>query len=464
MKRNVLFFILPVLAFLSACSPTKQIQALKPLPSNNSAVVYKSETSFINLPVTVTLADVEAQTNKLLSGLIFEDNDISDDNITMKVWKTAPIKLSEQKGRLQSVVPVKVTANVKYGTSALGISLYDTREVNLNAVITFSSKIGLSNWKITTATQIESLEWKESPSITIAGRKVAITYLINPAVKLFKTNIENELDQAIAKTTDFKPQVLNALETLSTPFITSEQYDAWFKLTPVELYVTDAVFSKKQITMEMGLKCNMLTVVGQKPQNNFKKESVVLKAVSKMPDKMNVVVAAVSTYESASKVMTKNFIGQEFGNGSKKVKVKKVDLWGKDGKMIIALDLEGSINGTVYLTGYPSYNAVTKEIYFDQVDYVLDTKSVLMKTANWMAEGYVMKKIQENCRYSIKENLDEGKKNLQPYLDNYSPLAGVYVNGSLNDFEFEKVELTDNAIIAFIKGTGSMNLKIDGMK
>ena len=43
-------------------------------------------------------------------------------------------------------------------------------------------------------------------------------------------------------------------------------------------------------------------------------------------------------------------------------------------------------------------------------------------------------------------------------------MAGVYINGSVNDFEFDKIELTDKAIIAFIKGSGKMNLKIDGMK
>jgi hypothetical protein len=98
------------------------------------------------------------------------------------------------------------------------------------------------------------------------------------------------------------------------------------------------------------------------------------------------------------------------------------------------------------------------------MDYVLETKSVLMKTANWLAEGMILRKIQENCRYSIKENMDEGKKSLTPYLTNYSPMPGIFVNGTLNDFEFDKVELTNKAIIAFVKTSGKMDIKIDGMK
>jgi hypothetical protein len=51
-----------------------------------------------------------------------------------------------------------------------------------------------------------------------------------------------------------------------------------------------------------------------------------------------------------------------------------------------------------------------------------------------------------------------------PYLTNYSPMKGVFVNGTMNDFEFEKVEITNKAIIAFISTTGKMNVKIDGME
>lgn len=464
MKTLLFSSLLTASVLLSGCSSTKKIEALKPEPSNNAPLVYQSTNSFINLPVSITISDIETQVNKLLTGMVYEDKNIEDDNITTQVWKTAPIKFSEQNGKLQVIVPIKVTANVRYGTSALGMNLYDTREVNLDGIVTLKSKVGLSNWKMKTDTTIESIDWNESPTVTVAGKKVPITYAINPSIKLFKSKIENKLDEAMAKTMDFKPQVLDALEKISTPFLTSEQYETWFKLNPIELYATDAVLSKKQVTLEMGLKCSMLTMVGQKPKNTFKKEDIVLKAVTKMPDNISAVVAAVSTYESASKIITKNFQGQEFGSGKRKVTVQKVDLWNKDGKMVVALDMTGSINGTIYLTGYPNYNAITKEIYFDQMDYVLSTKSVLMKTANWLAEGMILRKIQENCRYSIKDNLDQGKKSLLPYLNNYSPMAGIFVNGTLNDFEFDKVELTDKAIIAFIKGSGKMDLKIDGMK
>lgn len=454
--------LLALFTVFIGCATSKKVEALKPAPSDNTPTAYKTTTSFIAMPVEVPLKEIENQLNKTLTGLIYNDSILSDDNTQMKIWKQAPAKLVEKDGKIQSILPMKIWIRVKYGTEFMGMN--DMKDINLNGTIKLLSDAKLSNWKLSTTSVIEDFEWSESPSIEVKGRNIPITYLVNPTLRIFKAKIAKKIDEAINKSTDFKPQVLSVLEKLSTPFQTSEQYETWFKLIPNELYVTDAVLSKSKITMDMGLKCSMQTIVGQQPANTFKKENITLKAVSKMPNKIEVTVAAVSTYESASRILTKNFQGQTFASGSRKITVQKVDVWHKDGKMIIALDMIGSINGTIYLSGFPNYNAVTKEIYFDQLDYVLNTKGVLTKTANWLLSGMILRKIQESCRYSIKGNLEDGKKNMQQHLSNYSPMKGVFVNGTLNDFEFDKVELTDKAIIAFIKTSGQMNIKIDGME
>ncbi|GEC79637.1 hypothetical protein FAQ01_25070 [Flavobacterium aquatile] len=432
------------------------------MPSENVPMVYKTTTSFVDMPMEITLKEIENQLNKSLSGLIYEDNNLEDDKSEMKIWKTGTIKLIEKDGKIQSILPLKIWSRFKYGTDFMGLN--DTREIDLNGTITLISDAKLSNWKMNTTSKIEDFEWSESPTILVAGKKVPITYIINPTLSIFKSKVAKKIDDAIEKSSDFKPYVLDVLEKMSTPFVTSEQYETWFKLNPIEVYVTDAVLKKSKIEMELGLKCSMQTMVGQQPKNSFNRETVTFKSVTKMPNKTTASIAAISTYESASRIITKNFQGKEFGSGSRKIVVQKVDLWSKDGKMIIALDMTGSINGTIYLSGIPNYNSVTKEIYFDQMDYVLNTKGILTKTANWLLQGTILKKIQENCRYSIKDNLAEGKKNMLPYLSNYSPMKGVFVNGTMDDFEFEKVELTNNAIIAFITATGKMNVKIDGME
>ena len=461
-KTKIISTLLFTSLLFIGCSTTQKIEALKPPPSEDTPMVFNTKASYVNMPLEITLAEIENQLNKALAGEIYSDTDIEKDKTELKITKTGAIQLREINGKIETIFPLKIWVKFKYGIDFMGLN--DTKEVNLNAILTVTSDVKLSNWKLETNSKINDIQWTESPSINIAGKNIPITYIINPAISIFKTKISTKIDEAIQKTCDFKPQVLNVLEKMSAPFLMSEQYQTWFKLIPLEVNVTDALLSDSKIKMNLGLKCNMQTIVGMKPKSSFDKLAIQFKAVDKINEKFTANVAAISTYESASKVISNNFKGKAFGSGSKTIVIQKVDLWQKEGKIIIALDMTGSINGTIYLSGIPNYNTVTKEIYFDQMDYVLNTKGLITKTASWLLQGVILKKIEENCRYSIKQNLEEGKKSMLPYLNNYSPMKGVFVNGITGDFEFEKIDISNKAIIAFITTTGKMNVKIDGME
>ncbi|OAB28250.1 hypothetical protein FBFR_09660 [Flavobacterium fryxellicola] len=468
MKFNLNVLVIFIFLMLSSCGTTTKIAALKPEPDDATPLQYESVISYINLPITVKIKDIENQTNALLNGLIYEDKTIEDDDIEMKVWKLAPITIKNNLGgkgeKISTILPLKAIVKYRIGTKKMGIEMYDVREFHLDGVVNLVSDVALTNWKLTTKTELKSLDWNESPTMTVFGKNVPVTYLINPAIKLFKSKIERKIDEAIAKSMDFKPNVLTALEKICTPFLMNDTYESWLRIVPIEIYSTTAKLKNDTFLLEMGMKCNMETLIGKKPETKFNASKITLKTVTKIPEDLTANIVAISTYQEASKIMTKNFSGQEFGSGSKKVKVQNVAIWHKNGKMILALDLLGSINGTIYLSGFPKYNEQTKEIFFDQLSYALDTKNKLMRTANWLAQGIVLKKIEQNCRYSIKPNLEESQKNMMTYLKNYSPMQGVFINGKMEEIQFQKIQLTNQAIIAFIKINGSVNASINGLK
>ena len=441
---------------------------MKPEPDDATPLVYESIPSYINLPISVKLKDIENQTNTQLNGLIYEDNIIDDDDIEMKIWKLAPITIKNDNTtngqKIITVLPLKAIVKYRIGTKKMGVELYNIKEFNLDGVVTLISEVGLTNWKMNTKTELKSLDWNESPTMTVFGKNVPVTYLINPAIALFKSKIEKKIDNAIEKSMDFKPNVLLALEKICAPFQMSDTYQSWLRITPIEIYSTNAKLKNDTFVLDMGMKCTMETFIGKQPESKFNANKIIVKSVSKIPQDISANIVAVSTYQEASKLMTKNFSGQTFGSGSKSIKVQNVAIWHKNGKMIIALDILGAVNGTIYLAGFPQYNDKTKEVYFDQLDYALDTKNKLMRTANWLAQGLILKKIEQSCHYSIKPNLEEGQKSMMTYLKNYSPMQGVFVNGKMEEIQFEKIQLTNQAIIAFLKIKGTLNVSVDGLK
>lgn len=464
-KSTIQLISITLALTFTACGTGKQVAALKPLPNYTSTdIVYEKQLSFINMPVDVSVADLQNQTNKYLNGLIYEDAILEDNNLMMKVWKQAPITVNEQFGKLQIALPLKIWAKYKYGVNSFGVDLSDTRDVNLNGVIKLSSHIGLRDWKITTLTSIDNVKWTESPNIIIAGKSIPITYLINPTLSIFKGKLAKMVDDAIAQSLDIKPYVLDAITGLSKPVKINETYQAWFAMQPVEIYATKPLVANRKITINMGLKTYLETSIGREPAVKFDRNSILLKTVDKMPNEFKVNLAAFATYAYASSVVQKNFAGQKFESGKRSVTVNTVQLWGKDGKMIVALNLSGSVNGDFYLTGIPAYNVATKEIFLDQVDFVLDSKSRLLKMGDWLAHGLIVNKMAEACKFSIASQLAEGQKTMATYLNNYQPIKGVKVNGNLAGITPNKVILTPNAIVAMLVIGGKVAVNVDGLE
>jgi hypothetical protein len=395
--------------------------------------------------------------------LVYEDQVLEDDNVMLKVWKEAPILIQENNGKLDMQLPLKVWAKVRYGIDKFGFSVYDTREVNLNGIIKLSSGVSVQNWKLATATQIQDIDWVESPSIVIAGKNIPITYLINPVLPIFKGKLSRKVDEAIAKSFDIKPYVFDALDQLSKPVQVNEDYKVWLGIQPLALYASPTVLANKKISFTMGMKAYLETSVNAQPTLKFDKTKLALQSGVMASNDFKASVASVITYANAAALMQKNFAGQKFESGKRSVTITKIDLWGKDGQLIVALSMTGSVNGDFYLSGTPKYNAEKKEIYLDGVDFVLDSKNKLLKAGDWLAHGLIAQKIQQSCSFSIADYLNNGQKTMASYLSNYQPIKGVYVNGQMTELMPDQITLTPQAMVAMIVAKGKVAIKIDGL-
>ncbi|MBY0246011.1 MAG: DUF4403 family protein [Sphingobacteriaceae bacterium] len=467
MKKNIYHFLLLASAsiVLSACGTHKKIAALRPdADYKNSTLVYQKETSTLNLPLEITLSDLQNQVNKNLNGLLYEDKNIEDDNLTIRVFKQAPIVINDKGGKIHIELPMKIEAKIRYGIEKFGISAYDTREIKLNGTIKLNAGISINNWKLATNTDIEGVDWAESPTVSILGKDVPFTYFINPALALLKSKLAKIVDENLEKSMDLRPYVFKALDQVVKPMELSKDYQAWLGISPTELFATNPVVTKNKISIGVGMKSYIETSVGRKPTLVFDKTKLKLQTVDKIDNTFSTNIAAFSTYEQAAALVTQNFAGKKFESGKYAITINKVEMWGKNDKMIIALNVSGSINGDIYLQGIPVYNVEKQEISIDEIDFVLDSKQSLLKMGDWLLHGLIVKKIQENCKFSIAAQLADGQKMAAKYLTNYEPVKGVKINGSLNQLAPNKIFLTPSAIVAMIIAKGNVSVKIEGLQ
>ncbi|AFD05191.1 DUF4403 family protein [Solitalea canadensis] len=467
LKFNNSIFFLSLAIFFTSCATA--IKPIKPVADySNTKVIYTKELSTIQLPVEMSLKEIQTQINKQLTGLLYEDNSFENnnkDNVMLKVWKVGDIQFNGNGNQFNIILPIKIWANVGWEVEKYGVKLSDFREVQFAAKINLTSKLNVNNWKMSSTTVINSIDWLESPTVKIMGKDVPVTYLANPAISMFKDRIAKMVDAQVEKNVDFKPQIVDALKKLTTPMEVSKEYNTWINFEPQSFYATQPNVANKQLKIGLGLKTYIETAIGQKPEVKTTKFEPEMYNVPKINDDFNINVVSFVTYPNAVKLLQQSIGGKvfEFQNGKKKIKVEQIDLWGNNGKLITALTLSGSLNATVYLTGVPFYDPKTQQISLQQVSFELDTKNKLAKAADWLAHGTFTKMIENQAKFSIADQMKESMQKAQSYLNNYQISKGVFVKGKINDISPDKTYLTENAIVATVVAKGNMAIKIEGM-
>lgn len=97
------------------------------------------------------------------------------------------------------------------------------------------------------------------------------------------------------------------------------------------------------------------------------------------------------------------------------------------------------------------------------VDYDLDTRSVLIQTANWLLQGKFAKQIEQQFVFPVGPQVDEAQKAIRQQLTNRKVAKGIDFGGRLDTLDPDQVYLTPSSLVALIVAKGRIEIKIDGL-
>ena len=430
--------------------------------------VYDKEMSVINIPIEISVADIEKQINSYMKGVIYEDNsyeDNSGDGLKYTVTKYSDIKLSAINNKISMTVPLKITG--KYKTLGIVNSFSGTIKTSYTTSIILKH-----DWKMSTSTESDGYDWIESPSLDFGVVSLPLTYVADAILDGQQDYIEEQIDEAVREYVDLKDYVREPLNALYEPWLISETYKAWFKMEPKEVMVTQirTTDKGKNLKIGVGLKTYTETVIGEKPEkasmNTLKDDILPMNVVEKLTDEFSIGLVTLVSYSDAAKLMNEQYIATPFTyvDGKKKITLTHFDMWGANEKVVVEIGVKGSINGMIYLQGIPFYDTLSRSIKMTAVDFHLDTKNKLLKSANWLAHGKFCKVMEKNMLFPIGEQLDYAKKETEAYFKNYEVSKGIFINGGLKKLETSRIYLIHDALIAVMKIEGSLRVKVDGLE
>jgi hypothetical protein len=427
--------------------------------------------SVLNVPVEIPVAEIEKQINNQITGLIYDDNSYEDennDNLKAKVWKISPIKVVAIDSSFLFEVPLKIWVSAGYKVSPLGMTMSGYKDTEFSVRIRLISKIGITpSWQIKSETYVDSYDWLSEPSIRVAGINIPIKGMVSRMLNKNFDKITEAIDEQVASNLGLKKNAELAWNIARQPVMLAKEYDTWLVIEPTGVEMKPLLAKNNIVRSVIGIKGYTQTITSAvKPAVAPAQKLPDLRIVEKVQDDFKIGLISLVSYEDAAKLATKQFAGEKFSflNGKYHVEVASVEMYGQNDRLVIKAGLKGSISGDIYLKGIPYYDPATQQLSLKGLDYDLDTKNTIVRTAGWLLQGQFSRMMEKRMVFPVGSQIADAKNTIQKTLASYKVTEGVVVKGILSDIVPDKVYLTPKHLYSVVFATGKVNLKVDGLK
>lgn len=457
LKINFLFVVLLTLA---ACGATKN-QPQKPMESYVEPVEVPPSVSTVNIPIRLNAAEIERLLNSKLSGAIYEDNNLEDDGLMLKAVKTQNINIKLDGFTMSYRVPLKLWVFKKV-IGSKGIEAEGELALNFKTAVNVQPE-----WWMWTKTELVGQEWIRNMSVKTGLGNLDVKYLADIIIGRSKTMLTETIDKQITQSFQIRPQVEEAWNVMQKPVSIASQYGTWWvKLTPQSIEMTPFTTSGDVLKANIGVQSIAEVVAGSNGQTPIFRPNTTLpqfKMGYNDTDDFAVNLTTDISFAEAEQMAKNLVVGQVFNPGGKTIKVDNLQLFGQNDKMVVNTKFTGDYTGSLYLIGTPKFDAQKNRIYLDNVDYDLQTKDFLLKSAKWLFDKTILKKMKESCVFPLDENVLAFKSMMNDQLKNYRMNPNVSIKGAVEDLKVTDIQLLKDKIKISITSKGKLNLDVEGL-
>ncbi|WP_233555581.1 DUF4403 family protein [Pontibacter oryzae] len=476
LKSLVLLLLIASGFAMPGCSSTDKLNTAAPDATALGAPAYKPQLSSISVPVSISIAAMEDKLNQELSGVLYKDTNLNDDNVAVTVTKKGRMSIRADKDKIYFSVPLHIYAKGrwKWDPCKLCPAIDKTEDTSFDMVINTESRIGLTeDYRINTITSGD-FEWGNTkPVLELGPLKIGLARFVEPALRNQMSTLSKQLDKELQSRLDMKKYVTEAWVMLQEPVKLDDAMNAWLSVVPKEVRMAPLQAKNGTLNTRLGITSYIAVTTDGKPKTQVNRNLPKLIVDSRLSDEIQIGLTANIPYAHASKLLQEQVAKQtyKFDGGKSQLTVNDASISPSGNQLIMMLDVNGKtkaglftkkIVGKVYLRGTPYYDAETASIKVRDVDYDLDTKDKLLSTASWLAKNKFKDMIQQQVNIPVRTELENARKMLQASLDQQGRVhESVLLRGSIKEITPDNIYLTADGIKAVVNAKGTLTATVD---
>lgn len=162
-------------------------------------------------------------------------------------------------------------------------------------------------------------------------------------------------------------------------------------------------------------------------------------------------------YDSLSVIMNRYVSGTKLLIKKREIILDSVRIAGANNQQLIfKVGFSGDKKGVLYITGKPAFNALLQQIELTEVDFDIETKSTLLKTAEWLFSDRILEEIAKNSKQDLKPQLDLLLSELNKSL--YIEKEGFVVTGEMTALLVDHIYPETEQLIVRVSSKGKLSL------
>lgn len=407
--------LLPVLLLLFGCKTT---QPARPEPLYNMIPTATAPLSSLYVPVHITRGDLQRMVNRAVAGLPMSNADRPMDGFTWTLAIKRPMQVELDGKQIISVIPLDVALRKELGIT----SLRGNGELEVTLRTHFNIR---EDWSVQTYTTLDQHRWLRRPVAQVAGMNIPVSSLTNLILEYSRPQLTKAIDAQIKENVDLRALLAPLWTVLRRPVQVSETMDLWFRFEPrlagIEAFTSkaDGLYSAVHLSGVSRLKA------GAAPELIDPSREPQFAMAASRKDSLRMLIHTEVPYDQAERIAEANLIGQTYGTGRQQVRIEGIDLFGQGDHLITSVRLSGSYKGTVHLRGKPVYNAALNRIEMADLDYDVQTRNVLHRSASWLFKSNIRSTFVRALVFPLEENLDQVRQEIQASLQTFS--AGPWI-------------------------------------
>ncbi|WP_282782033.1 DUF4403 family protein [Phaeodactylibacter xiamenensis] len=441
-----------LMLLLSSCKVTKPVR-----PMEEYEELYRDQVSIINIPVDVPVRDLEAVLNKQLSGILYEDNNLRDgDKMMVRAVKQDDILLGLDSQAITYRIPLDLW--IKYD---LGIS---TVEANGQISLDFKTGFGVNtDWSIFTTTTLEGHQWQQKPRVKMGFVDLPVGFIADIVLRNSTRQISKAIDDLVREQFDLRKTVEEAWREMFQPALVSEEYNTWLTVNPQYIGMSPVITERGRIATTIYVEGKPSVKIGERPDPKYIQPLPPLRISPVEAEDFTLHINAEISYDEAERLAKTQLVGETFSYGRRSVTIQDLEFFGKGSNIVVNTTLSGTYNGSIYLVGRPVFNPKKNTIDIEDLEYTLDTKNYLFRSAGWLMKSTIKNKIAENLNFLLDYNMKDMQAQFQEQLQEYELATGVVLNGNLEALDLRNAYLTVDGMVVDLALTGNVNVRVKGL-